>query len=210
MKLDRDMLRLYAITDRHWLNGASLAEHVDAALRSGVTMVQIREKDVSQAEYLSRALEIKAVTDRYGVPFIVNDDVDVAAACGADGIHVGQSDMNARDVRKMIGNEKILGVSARTVDEAVAAEGMGADYLGVGAVFPTSTKTDAADVDMETLRMICDSVSIPVVAIGGINRENISGLYGSGISGVSVISAIFAQPDISAAAAELRMFADKF
>ncbi|MDO5562706.1 MAG: thiamine phosphate synthase [Synergistaceae bacterium] len=209
MKFDKSMLRLYAITDRHWLEGSPLAEHVELAVRSGVTMVQIREKDISRGEYISCAEEIKSVTDKHNIPFIVNDDVDVALACGADGVHVGQDDMNARGVRRLVGADMILGVSARTVEEAVAAEKAGANYLGVGAVFPTATKDDARDVDLDTLAAICAAVSIPVVAIGGITAGNIMKLSGTGISGVSVISAIFARRDIAAATTELRALADK-
>jgi thiamine-phosphate pyrophosphorylase len=198
----KDML-LYVVTDRSWLGKNDLAAQVEDTLRAGATFVQLREKQLDDAAFLAEARRIKAVTDRYGVPFVINDNVRVALACGADGVHVGQEDMEAGDVRKLLGPDKILGVSAHTVGEARLAEARGADYLGVGAVFSTSTKLDVNTLPFETLREICGAVSIPVVAIGGISRDNIRKLKGSGIGGVAVISAIFAQPDIYAAAREL-------
>ncbi|WP_368233686.1 thiamine phosphate synthase [Anaerotruncus rubiinfantis] len=198
----KDML-LYVVTDRSWLGKNDLAAQVEDTLRAGATFVQLREKQLDDAAFLAEARRIKAVTDRYGVPFVINDNVRVALACGADGVHVGQEDMEAGDVRKLLGPDKILGVSAHTMEEARLAEARGADYLGVGAVFSTSTKLDVNTLPFETLREICGAVSIPVVAIGGINRDNIRKLKGSGIGGVAVISAIFAQPDIYAAAREL-------
>jgi len=194
---------LYVVTDRSWLGKNDLAAQVEDTLRAGATFVQLREKQLDDAAFLAEARRIKAVTDRYGVPFVINDNVRVALACGADGVHVGQEDMEAGDVRKLLGPDKILGVSAHTVGEARLAEARGADYLGVGAVFSTSTKLDVNTLPFETLREICGAVSIPVVAIGGISRDNIRKLKGSGIGGVAVISAIFAQPDIYAAAREL-------
>ena len=198
----KDML-LYVVTDRSWLGENDLAAQVEDTLRAGATFVQLREKQLDDAAFLAEARRIKAVTDRYRVPFVINDNVRVALACGADGVHVGQEDMEADDVRKLLGPDKILGVSAHTVEEARLAEARGADYLGVGAVFSTSTKLDVNTLPFETLREICGAVSIPVVAIGGISRDNIRKLKGSGIGGVAVISAIFAQPDIYAAAREL-------
>ncbi|RGX54528.1 MULTISPECIES: thiamine phosphate synthase [Anaerotruncus] len=198
----KDML-LYVVTDRSWLGKNDLAAQVEDTLRAGATFVQLREKQLDDAAFLAEARRIKAVTDRYGVPFVINDNVRVALACGADGVHVGQEDMEAGDVRKLLGPDKILGVSAHTMEEARLAEARGADYLGVGAVFSTSTKLDVNTLPFETLREICGAVSIPVVAIGGISRDNIRKLKGSGIGGVAVISAIFAQPDIYAAAREL-------
>lgn len=203
MKADKRAMLLYAVTDRAWLGGRTLAEDVEKAVRGGATFIQIREKELDDAAFLEQARAVKAVTDRYGVPFVVNDNVEVANAVGADGVHVGQSDMEAGDVRAKLGERKIIGVSVRTVEQAVLAESRGADYLGVGAVFPTSTKLDAADVSFETLREICQAVSIPVVAIGGINRENVARLAGSGIDGVAVVSAVFAAADIEKATAEL-------
>ena len=199
----REDLLLYAITDRYWLNGRRLYDDVEKALRGGATMLQLREKELDEESFFKEAVELQELCRRYKVPFIVNDNVDIALQMGADGIHVGQHDMEAADVRRLIGPDKILGVSAQTVEQAILAEKMGADYLGVGAVFPTGSKDDADDVSHETLEQICRSVSIPVVAIGGITVDNISELSGRGLAGVSVISAIFAQPDIEAATRRL-------
>lgn len=196
-------LTLYAITDRHWLNGQTLKSQVEKALKGGATMIQIREKDLNEKDFLLEAEELLALCRSYNVPFIVNDNVELAVKIGADGVHVGQSDMNARDVRALIGNDKILGVSTQTVEQALFAEECGADYLGVGAVFPTGSKDDAEVLDRKTLMDICKAVSIPVVAIGGITKDNVRELKGTGIAGISVISAIFAQKDIQNATAEL-------
>ena len=196
-------LTLYAITDRHWLNGQTLKSQVEKALKGGATMIQIREKDLNEKDFLLEAEELLALCRSYNVPFIVNDNVELAVKIGADGVHVGQSDMNARDVRALIGNDKILGVSTQTVEQALFAQECGADYLGVGAVFPTGSKDDAEVLDRKTLMDICKSVSIPVVAIGGITKDNVRELKGTGIAGISVISAVFAQKDIQNATAEL-------
>lgn len=196
MKLDRNHMLLYAVTDRAWLKGQSLSFQVEQALKGGITCVQLREKELSHNEFLNEALELKQVCKNYNVPFIINDDVEIAVKCNADGIHVGQSDMDAYDVRAKIGNDMILGVSVHSVSEALTAQEKGADYLGVGAMFSTSTKLDANDVSFETLSDICKSVSIPVVAIGGIQKHNIKELSGTGIDGVALISAIFASEDI--------------
>ena len=196
-------LTLYAITDRHWLNGQTLKSQVEKALKGGATMIQIREKDLNEKDFLIEAEELLALCRSYNVPFIVNDNVELAVKIGADGVHVGQSDMNARDVRALIGNDKILGVSTQTVEQALFAQECGADYLGVGAVFPTGSKDDAEVLDRKTLMDICKAVSIPVVAIGGITKDNVRELKGTGIAGISVISAIFAQKDIQNATAEL-------
>ena len=204
MKVTKESLLLYAITDRSWLNGRTLYSQVEEALEGGATFLQLREKNLDDGHFLEEARELQALCRRYGVPFIVNDNVDVALAMRADGIHVGQSDMEAGDVRKLLGPDKILGVSAQTVEQALLAEQRGADYLGVGAVFPTGSKDDADDVSRETLKAICSAVSIPVVAIGGISQNNVMQLKGSGICGIAVISAIFAQKDIKAAAMKLR------
>lgn len=212
MRFDRSDLLLYAITDRHWLNGRRLYDDAEQALKGGATFLQLREKDdmaLSHEELLAEARELLPLCRRYGVPFIINDDVEAALECGADGVHVGQSDMEAGSARAKLGPDRILGVSAGTVEQALLAERRGADYLGVGAVFPTGSKADAEAVSFETLKAICRAVRIPVVAIGGITKENIRDLAGSGISGISVISAIFAQPDIRAASADLRMRAEK-
>ena len=204
MKVSKESLLLYAITDRSWLRGRTLASQVEEALEGGATFLQLREKNLDDAHFLEEARELQALCREHGVPFIVNDNVDVALAMGADGIHVGQHDMEAGDVRKLLGPDKILGVSAQTVDQAILAEQRGADYLGVGAVFPTGSKDDADDVSFEELKAICEAVSIPVVAIGGISLKNVRELAGSGICGIAVISAIFAQNDIKMAAQQLR------
>lgn len=204
MKVSKESLLLYAITDRSWLHGRTLASQVEEALEGGATFLQLREKNLDDAHFLEEARELQAICREHGVPFIVNDNVDVALAMGADGIHVGQHDMEAGDVRKLLGPDKILGVSAQTVDQAILAEQRGADYLGVGAVFPTGSKDDADDVSFEELKAICEAVSIPVVAIGGISLKNVKELAGSGICGIAVISAIFAQNDIKMAAQQLR------
>ena len=199
----RKAMLLYAVTDRSWLHGRSLAEAVEKALRGGATFLQLREKDLGREAFLREARELKTVAARYGVPFVVNDAVDIALEAGADGVHVGQEDIAGRDIRAMIGPGKILGISAHTVAEAVAAEQAGADYLGVGAAFPTATKEVHARLTPADYRVICAAVDIPVVAIGGIHAGNIRALRGSGVDGVVVVSAIFAQADVTAAAAAL-------
>lgn len=204
MKLDKSSMLLYAVTDRTWLKGRTLADVVEEAIKAGVTFLQLREKNLEYDAFLQLAKEIKCVTDKYKIPYVINDNVQVAMAAGADGVHVGQGDMSPKDVRKIIGPDKILGVSAQTVEQAVLAEESGADYIGVGSVFPTSTKLDAEAVSLETLKEICKAVSIPVVAIGGINKDNAIKLAGSGIDGIAVVSAIFAREDIASAARELR------
>ena len=204
MNCAKEDLLLYAVTDRHWLNGRSLIEVVKESLEGGVTFLQLREKELDDESFLKEAKELKALCREYKVPFVINDNVEIAIKTDADGVHVGQSDMEAGDVRKRLGPDKIIGVSAQTVEQAVLAEKRGADYLGVGAVFPTGSKDDADDVSFETLKAICEAVSIPVVAIGGISKENAIKLKGSGICGVAVISAIYAAPDIKEAAAELK------
>ena len=204
MKFDKKDLLLYAVTDRGWLRGETLYEQVEKTLKGGVTFVQLREKQLDDASFLKEAVELRELCRRYHVPFVINDNVEIALLMDADGVHVGQSDMEAGDVRAKLGPDKIIGVSAQTVQQAVLAEQRGADYLGVGAVFPTGSKDDADDVSFETLRAICEAVSIPVIAIGGISRHNIMELSGTGICGVAVISALFAQPDIEAAARQLR------
>ena len=197
-------LQLYAVTDSRWLNGAALAEAVKKALAGGVTCVQLREKQLPFDDFLRTAKEIKTLCQNYHVPFIVDDNLDIALACDADGLHIGQNDMPAAKARKLLGPDKILGVSTQTVEQAIAACRDGADYLGVGAVFPTGTKTDAVEVPLDTLKAITTVVDVPVVAIGGINADNIAELSGTGIAGAAVVSAIFAQKDIKKAAANLR------
>lgn len=197
-------LELYAVTDRHWLGNQTLLEQVQEALDGGATCIQLREKQLDDKTFLQEAIEIQKLCKEYHVPFIVNDNVDIAKTMHADGIHVGQSDMEALDVRKELGKDVILGVSAQTVEQAKKAEAHGADYLGVGAVFPTGSKDDADDVSHETLKAICEAVSIPVIAIGGITQDNVKELAGSGIVGIAVISAIFAQKDITQATKDLK------
>ncbi len=204
MNCDKKSLLLYAVTDESWLKGRPLSAQVEEAIRGGATCIQLREKDADPAHFLGEARSLKTLCAEYQVPFLINDDVEIALAVDADGVHVGQSDMELTEARKKLGPDKIIGVSAHTVKEAVKAQQNGADYLGVGAVFPTSSKADASEVSLETLTEICRQTSIPVVAIGGISELNISLLSGSGISGIAVISALFAQPDIQAAAARLR------
>lgn len=198
-------LLLYAVTDRHWLGEETLYDQVKKALDGGATFVQLREKNLDREDFLAEAKEIQKLCREYGVPFVINDEVSIAKDIYADGVHVGQSDMEAMDVRKILGPDKILGVSAQTVEQAVIAEKHGADYLGVGAVFTTGSKDDADDVSHETLKAICEAVSIPVIAIGGITKDNVAELAGSGICGVAVISAIFGQKDIQKATAELKV-----
>ena len=204
MNCDRNDLVLYAVTDRSWLGEETLYRQVEKALKGGATFIQLREKKLDEGSFLEEAKEIQKLCRQYQVPFVINDNVDIAARIDADGVHVGQSDMEAGDVRKKLGPDKIIGVSAQTVEQALRAQEHGADYLGVGAVFPTGSKEDATEVSHETLKAICDAVDIPVIAIGGINSGNVSELRGTGICGVAVISAIFAKKDICAAAAELK------
>lgn len=202
-RLTKDLL-LYAVTDRHWLSGRTLFDVVKESLEGGVTFLQLREKNLDEEHFFEEAVELQELARKYNVPFVVNDNVDIALRMDADGVHVGQEDMAAKDVRALIGEDKILGVSAQTVEQAVLAEKQGADYLGVGAVFPTGSKSDAVDVSGETLKAICEAVSIPVIAIGGITEENVAELSGSGIVGIAVISAIYAKDDIRKAAGNLK------
>lgn len=203
MKFDKRTLLLYAVTDRSWLGGRSLAGVVEEAILAGATFVQLREKNMPFEEFVAEAIRIKAVTDRLHIPLVINDSVEVALAADADGVHIGQGDCTVREARARLGSGRILGVSAQTVEQALQAERDGADYLGVGAVFSTATKADADAVSLDTLKAISGSVSLPVVAIGGIGEQNILSLRRSGVSGVAVISAIFAQPDIGAATGRL-------
>lgn len=209
MKLDKRTLELYAVTDRSWLKGETLYSQVEKALKGGATFVQLREKNLDEDEFLKEAIDIKELCKKFNVPFVINDNVDIALRMDADGVHVGQSDMEAFDVRKRLGDGKIIGVSAQTVEQAILAEKHGADYLGVGAVFHTGTKLDASDVSKDTLKKICEAVNIPVIAIGGINKDNVLELSGSGICGIAVISAIFKEKDIEGATAELKKMTRK-
>ena len=208
MKFTKDEIRkgmlLYAVTDQSWLKeGQTLLSVCEDVLANGATFLQIREKDLDAGSFEAEAASLKALCARYGVPYVVNDSVEIALAIDADGVHVGQSDIRGRDIRKLIGPDKILGISAGTVEEAVAAERAGADYIGVGAVFGTITKKDARNLTVEKLKEITNAVSIPVVAIGGINARNLMELSGSGVDGVAVVSAIFAAEDPGKATAEL-------
>ena len=209
MRISREQLRLYAVTDRGWLGTQTLAEQVKEAIENGVTCVQLREKHMDKAAFLQEAKAILPICQAKGVPLIINDEVEIAAACGADGVHVGQGDMAISEARRLLGPEKIIGTSAHNVREAVTAQEQGADYIGVGAVFGSATKTDATPLAFGELQKICQAVTIPVVAIGGISRENAGKLAGSGIDGIAVVSAIFAQRDIGKAAAELRRLAEE-
>lgn len=204
MRLDKKDLLLYAVTDRHWLGDRTLYEVVKESLDGGATFIQLREKKLDQEHFLEEARELKKLCADYKVPFVINDNVDIALMIDADGVHVGQSDMEAGDVRAKLGPDKIIGVSAQTVEQAVLAEKRGADYLGVGAVFPTGSKDDAVDVSHDTLRDICKAVSIPVIAIGGITVDNTPELAGTGICGIAVISAIYAAKNIPEATKKLK------
>lgn len=204
MKCDKKWMPLYAVTDRSWLRGETLLQQAEAAIRGGATCIQLREKELDGAAFLQEAIAMKALCSRYCIPLFINDNVDIAIACKADGVHIGQHDAPAAEVRRRIGPDMMLGVSAQTVGQAVKARNDGADCLGVGAVFSTGTKLDADDVSFDELAAICSAVDIPVVAIGGIKQDNIRELSGSGISGVAVVSAIFAAENIEQATRELR------
>ena len=213
MKFTKDEIRrgmtLYAVTDRSWLRERTLAQVVEGALKGGASFLQLREKELEGEALLAEAREIGAIARRYHVPFVINDSVEAALACNADGVHVGQKDIMGRDIRALIGPDRILGITANTVELAVAAERAGADYIGAGAVFGTTTKDDAKKLSLDTLREICRAVTIPVVAIGGINGDNLSRLAGTGAAGVAVVSALFAQADSEGAARRLRALAEK-
>lgn len=200
---------LYAVTDSMWLGNRTLPEVVKEALEGGATFLQIREKNLVYPEFVKLATEVKAVTDAYHIPYVVDDDVELAKEIDADGVHIGQSDLALVEARRVLGPDKIIGVSAHSVAEAIEEERNGADYLGVGSVFTTSTKLDAEAVSKATLKEICEAVSIPVVAIGGIQKDNMLQLKGTKVDGVAVVSAIFAAPDVQQAAKELRMTADE-
>lgn len=204
MNCNKKNLLLYAVTDRSWLGTESLYSQVKKAIDGGVTFVQLREKELAQEAFYKEALEIQALCREKNIPFVINDNVALAKEIDADGVHVGQEDMEAGDVRSLLGPDKIIGVSAHSVEEALLAEKRGADYLGVGAAFSTNSKKDVSCISHETIRDICQAVQIPVIAIGGINETNIEELKGTGICGVAVISAIFAKKDITGAARTLR------
>lgn len=202
-------MRLYAVTDRTWVGDKSLLWQVEQALQGGVTCVQIREKDLDAEAFLAEAAAMKELCDRYNVPLIINDNVEIAVKVGAAGVHVGQGDTPIDEVRRIAGDDIIVGVSARTVEQAKAAQAGGADYLGVGAVFGTTTKLDARPIERETLMAICDAVDIPIVAIGGVSKDNILQLKGTGVDGVAVVSAIFAAENIKGRCEELRSLTEE-
>ena len=204
MRCDKKDLLLYAVTDRHWLNGRTLHEVVKESLDGGVTFVQLREKQLDEEHFLQEAKDLKELCSEYHVPFVINDNVELAIEMDADGVHVGQSDMEAGKVREKLGPDKIIGVSCKNVEQALLAKKHGADYLGVGAMYPTGTKKDATAVTPEALSAICQAVDIPVVAIGGINKDRLEPLKGTGVDGVAVVSAIFAAEDIEKATRELK------
>lgn len=201
--MKREVLQLYAVTDRSWLGDRTLRDDVALALRGGATFVQLREKHLDRETFLREALDIAALCKEYEVPFVINDDVEIARLSNADGVHVGQEDMAVKEARRILGPEKIVGATCKTVEQAIAAERDGADYIGSGAMFPSTAKPNAEGISFKLLREICGSVRIPVVAIGGISQDNIMKLQGCGIAGVAVVSAIFAQPDIEAATKKL-------
>ncbi|WP_300748079.1 thiamine phosphate synthase [uncultured Brachyspira sp.] len=209
MRCDKKHMLLYAVTNRTWIGKQTLYQQVEAALKGGVTCVQLREKSLDNAAFMQEAIDIRTLCRAYEIPFIVNDNLEIAIACEADGIHVGQEDINASDVRRRVGKSMILGVSVHTVEEACQAVQDGADYLGLGAVFSTATKTNASRMSNKILRQICSSVEIPTVAIGGINRDNLLNLSGSGVNGVALVSAIFSSENIEETCRELRTLSEK-
>lgn len=212
MKYDNTLKKamlLYAVTDRAWCHNQTLAEKVESALKGGATCVQLREKELDDSAFLEEALMLKELCRDYRVPLIINDNVDVAVKCGADGIHVGQHDMEAKNVRAVVGNKMIVGVSTQTVEQSLLAQQSGADYLGVGAVFATSTKADADSVSHAILKDICRAVAIPVVAIGGIAKDNLLKLSGSGVDGIALVSAIFGSDNIEAECRVLRDLSER-
>ncbi|NLC70677.1 MAG: thiamine phosphate synthase [Desulfuromonadaceae bacterium] len=210
MKNLREALKLYVVTDRQWLKGRDFCGCVESALKNGATMVQLREKDLPWQVYADDAAKIREMCRKYEIPFVINDDVVAAEKLRADGVHVGQKDGSVIEARRLLGAGKIVGVSVTTVEEALLAQRQGADYLGVGAMFPTASKTDADMVNMTTLREICAKTAIPVVAIGGIGRDNLSRLAETGVDGVALISAIFAADDVGKATRELRLQLDSW
>ena len=209
MKCDKSYMRLYAVTDRAWVGRQTLYQQVESALKGGATCVQLREKELDEENFLKEAFEIHALCRQYGVPFFINDNVDIAIRCHAEGIHVGQEDMAAAQVRARVGEDMMIGVSAHSVEEALEAVKNGADCLGVGAAFATHTKEDVDVLSRETLKAICDAVDIPVVAIGGIHKDNILDLKGTGVDGVALVSAIFGAEDIEAECRELKQLSEQ-
>lgn len=203
MKVDRKDMLLYLVTDRTWLKDKTLPEVVESVLKNNATFIQLREKNLDYKRFKELAIEIKKITDKYQVPFVINDNIEIAMEVDADGVHVGQSDLIATKARKILGEDKILGVSVSNVKQAIEAEKAGADYLGAGSVFTTTSKLDANNIDMEEIKKITKAVNIPVLGIGGINEKNIHLLKDSGLDGIAVISAILAQEDIEEATRKL-------
>lgn len=204
MKFQKEQLMLYAVTDRAWVGKQTLLQQIEEALKGGVTLLQLREKGLSEEAFVEEAIQVREVCHKYGVPLIINDNVEVAIKSGADGVHVGIEDQPVAEIRQRVGREFIIGATAKTVEQAKAAEEAGADYLGVGAVFPSPTKKNAIRITKEQLQKICALVSIPAVAIGGISAENVEELQGGGMCGVAVVSAVFAAEDIADATAQLK------
>lgn len=205
----REDLKLYLVTDRSWVGEMSLESQIEEAIKGGVTIVQLREKNIDEKEFFKLASNVKLITDKYNVKLIINDNVEVAKEIDADGVHLGQGDMDILEARRILGDEKIIGISTKTMEQALDAEKKGADYLGVGAIFSTSTKLDAKSIDSEVFKNIYETIKIPIVAIGGISLENISLLRNTKISGVAVVSGILAQKDIKKAAMNLREEVEK-
>lgn len=196
MSISREQMKLYVVTDRSWLNGKLFIEEIEKTLQGGATLIQLREKELNYDEFLREAKEVKKLTDKYNIPLIINDNVKIVMEINTSGVHIGQGDMDATEVRRLLGKDKILGVTAKTVEQAIKAEKAGASYLGVGAAFSTSTKLDTRVITFEAIRDICKAISIPVVAIGGIDETNIMNLKGLGIDGVALVSSIFAKSDV--------------
>mgnify|MGYP000484182507 CR=1 FL=1 len=209
MKCAEEYMRLYAVTDRAWVGDQTLYQQVESALKGGVTCVQLREKELDEEAFLKEAFELHDLCKKYNVPFFINDNVDIAIRCHAEGIHVGQSDMAAAKVRERVGEDMMIGVSAHTVQEALDAVAHGADCLGVGAAFATHTKEDVNVLPRQTLIDICNAVDVPVVAIGGIHKDNILQLRGTGVDGVALVSAIFSAKDIEAECRELKALSEQ-
>ena len=209
MKIKPEILRVYGVTDASWTGRFTLLEQVEQALKGGGTCIQFRDKQLENDAFLQEAKKMKVLCEKYHVPLIINDHVDIAVRCGADGVHVGQKDMEAKEVRKLVGEKMIIGVSARTVEQAIQAEQVGADYLGVGAVFGTSTKMDAEKISLERLKEICQAVKIPVVAIGGVQKDNFPELAGTGVAGAALVSAIFSAQDIEEECRNLRNISEQ-
>lgn len=209
MKIKPEILRVYGVTDASWTGRFTLLEQVEQALKGGITCIQFRDKQLENDAFLREAKKMKVLCEKYHVPLIINDHVDIAVRCGADGVHVGQKDMEAKEVRKLVGEKMIIGVSARTVEQAIQAEQAGADYLGAGAVFGTSTKMDAEKISLERLKDICQAVKIPVVAIGGVQKDNFPELAGTGVAGAALVSAIFSAQDIEEECRNLRNISEQ-